>query len=118
MRKTVEKHLLDIDLYIDRIQSSLENVDETVFSQSLDLQDMTLRRIEVFGEATKRIPLVYRDKYPEVEWKKIAGTRDIISHEYEGVDMHLVWVITRTELPKLKLHVQKMLKDADFEYES
>jgi hypothetical protein len=61
-----------------------------------------VRRLEIIGEAAKNIDDSFRDKYPQIPWKKIAGMRDIIVHEYFGVRLDRVWDVVRKDMPDLK----------------
>ena len=54
-------------------------------------QDAVLRSFEVMGEAAKRLPSLIRDQAPEIPWKRLAGFRDVLIHQYEGVDLEEVW---------------------------
>jgi uncharacterized protein with HEPN domain len=61
-----------------------------------------IRSLEVIGEATKKLPTSLKDKYPDIPWKRMAGMRDKLIHEYFGVDKEMVWEVVRDELPPLK----------------
>ena len=76
--------------------------------------DETLRRafvrsLEVIGEAVKRLPEEVRAGHPEVEWRKFAGLRDVLAHDYAKVDLEIVWDIVDSKLPGLEDQVRRML---------
>jgi uncharacterized protein with HEPN domain len=59
------------------------------------------RSLEIIGEAVKSLSKQFREQYPSVEWKKIAGTRDVLIHDYMSVDYEIVWDIIQTKIPDL-----------------
>jgi uncharacterized protein with HEPN domain len=67
--------------------------------------------LEVIGEAIKKVPSKIRSKYPEVEWKRIAGLRDILIHEYFGIDMDIIWDIVQNKLPELEKQINQILSE-------
>ena len=71
-------------------------------------QSAIVREIEIIGEAVKNISNDFRDKYSEVEWKKIAGTRDRVIHHYFKIDFDIVWNIITYDIPKLKKQIEKI----------
>ncbi len=68
-----------------------------------------VRNLEVIGEAVKHIPQEIRDSKPEIEWRKIGALRDILAHEYFGVDLEIIWDVISNKLPSLKQEVKKLL---------
>ncbi len=66
-------------------------------------------RVFVIGEAVKKLPEDFRAQYPTLEWKKMAGLRDILIHEYFGLDSEIVWDIVKNKVPTLNQAVRAML---------
>ena len=73
--------------------------------------DAVVRNLEVIGEAVKKLPEDLRAKHSAVEWKKIAGLRDILIHEYFGLDAEIVWDIVQNKVPALHREVRTMLNE-------
>jgi len=105
-------------LYLGDIQESCEKI--LRFTKGMtykefihdDLHfDAVLRNLEVIGEAVKNISEETRITYPNVKWRKIAGFRDIVAHEYFGVNEETVWDIVRNQIPDLLEIVKMMLKE-------
>ena len=90
------KHILDA---INDIQFSIKNLSKKQFIESKDVKDATIRRIEIIGESVKNMSEDVKDKYPEIEWKKIVGTRDRLIHAYFSVDLDITWDIVKINLP-------------------
>jgi uncharacterized protein with HEPN domain len=70
-----------------------------------------VRSIEVIGEAAKKIPDEIKARYPDIEWKKIAGTRDVLIHHYFSVDYEILWDIITNKIPGLSKTINTMLDD-------
>jgi uncharacterized protein with HEPN domain len=106
----------DHTLYLKDIAAAIENIEGFVVGMSFDAfckDDKTLsavvRKLEIIGEATKRIPTEMRQSSPGIPWREMAGMRDKLIHFYFGVDHQLVWQTVQERLPRIKLDIQKML---------
>ena len=69
------------------------------------------RALEIVGEATKRLPNSVREQYPDIPWKEMAGMRDRIIHNYDGVDYRIVWETVKKRIPIVKPKIAKILED-------
>lgn len=99
------QHILDS---ISDIENSVKNLSKEEFQGSKDIRDACIRRLEIIGEAVKNISEETKIKYPEIEWRKIAGTRDLVIHSYFNVNLDVVWDIIKKDLSVLKKQIQKI----------
>lgn len=104
-------YIQDIWDCILKIEDYTKEISERQFELNNEKQDAVIRRLEVMGEAVKKLPPDFRKKYPTVPWKKIAGMRDFVIHEYFGVSIGLIWLVVTSDIPKLKKEVRKIRKD-------
>lgn len=70
-----------------------------------------VRCIEIMGEATKHIPELLRQSYPEVPWRDMAGMRDKITHFYFGINLERVWAVVKEDIPQIKPYIKKILEN-------
>jgi uncharacterized protein with HEPN domain len=66
--------------------------------------------LSIIGEAAKRISTEFKDKYPDIPWRDMAGTRDVLTHDYEGVDAKIIWDIAHYDLLPLAEKLSQLLK--------
>ena len=102
------KHILDT---IAEIDISTYNISKEDFKKNIDKRDANIRRVEIIGEAVKNISENTKRKYLMLEWKKIAGARDVLIHQYWGIDLNLIWGIIKDDIPKLKKDVAHLLEE-------
>ena len=108
MKRNVNLYANDILESILQIEEYVKNASRKIFMENKQIQDATLRRLEIIGEAVKNIPQEIRKKYPRTPWKEIAGMRDVVTHIYFGVNIERVWNVVKNDLPKLKEEIKKI----------
>lgn len=79
------------------------------FLDSHTLQDAVLRNLQVMAESTQRVSDEAKETQPDIEWRKIVAFRNILVHDYLGIDLDAVWDITQQNVPELKQAVEEML---------
>ncbi len=96
---------------IEKIESYCENASYETFSQNRMMIDAVLRNFEIIGEAAKNIPLEIKQNYPDVDWKGVAGLRDVLIHAYPTVNLNVIWDIIENKISSLKDSVSKLKSD-------
>ena len=102
-------------LYLIHILESIERIEDytregrDVFMNSPMAQDAVIRNFEIIGEAVKQIPVFLKEEHPDIPWRRIAGLRDVLIHQYMSVDPEAVWAITGEDLPEFKRAVAEIL---------
>lgn len=96
---------------IDSINKILEYTKDgqDAFLNNSMIQDAVIRNLEILGEATKNITTDLRDSRPDIPWRKMAGLRDVLIHDYLGIDVYIVWNVVQDELPDLKVKIESLI---------
>lgn len=108
MKRNINLFIQDILENINLIKNSVNGLSIKQFESNRLIIDATLRRLEIIGEAVKNIPNSFKENYPNIPWKNIAGFRDKLTHAYFGVILDRVWNIIEKDLPSFKKEIEKI----------
>ena len=110
MSKNYKLYLEDILDSINAINSYTKNLTYEDFSSDRKTYSATIRELEIIGEAVGKLPDEIRNQHPDVEWRDIKGMRNLLIHEYFGVDLEIVWKVVKNDIPALEQTVQSISK--------
>lgn len=108
----------DERIYLGHIRDAIADIEQyasaghDAFVADRMRQDAIIRKLEIIGEAVKRLSATTRDRRAEIAWKQIAGMRDRLTHDYFGVDLSLVWRVVERDLTPLKDAIAALLSTA------
>lgn len=102
-------YLIHIVECIEHIESYTENMDKEIFMDTSMVQDAVIRNLQVLAESTQHLSEQIKRIKPEIDWYKISGFRNILVHDYLGIDIESVWNIIEREIPLLKKAVLAMM---------
>jgi len=105
--------IVDIIEAIKQIFQYVDQVDQQALAINIEKQDAILRRITIIGEATKRMSKDFREQHSSIPWKKIAGMRDVITHDYDEVDLTEIWTVINENLPQLLEYIEPLIINPD-----
>ncbi len=104
-------------MYLDDMIEAIESIIEfskgmtrDEFFRDKKSRDATLRNLEILGEASKKIPEPIRNAAPEIPWRRITGLRDILAHNYFGLDEGILWDVVTREVPRLLEPMRELTK--------
>jgi uncharacterized protein with HEPN domain len=108
----------DFKVYLDDVLEAIHKIREYTTDLSIEALssdsktlDAVTRNLEIIGEAVKNVPDEIRSQYSDIQWRKIAGLRDILIHHYFGIDLEIVWDIVRNKLPSLEKQIEVILQE-------
>lgn len=107
----------DDKLYLIHIRECIGRIEQyiaggrDVFMTSTLIQDAVLRNLQTLAESTQRLSKTLKAAHPEVNWRKISGFRNVLVHDYLGLNLSSVWQIMEGELPDLKRKIEAILQN-------
>lgn len=109
-RRDYRDYLQDIIDAINDIEDFTKNMCFEEFANDKKTINGVIRSLEIIGEAAKNIPKSVRNRHPLIPWKKMAGMRDKLIHEYFGIDIKILWKTIKKDIPPLKPLIQDILE--------
>ncbi len=114
MSRNLRLYLEDITASCDKILSYTSGMSFEAFMADDRTYDAVLLNLQIIGESVKNLPQEIRDRAPDVEWRKIAGLRDIIAHTYFQIEGGIIWDVVQTKIEHLQQSVKTILSSGEF----
>lgn len=113
-KRNIKVLISDIKEEIERIERFTKGIHTlNEFTENELVYYAILKCLENIGEAVKNMPNDFKSKYNWIDWRKIAGLRDILTHEYFGVEAVIIWDVVKNKIPELKREITNILKEID-----
>ena len=111
MPRDYRLYLEDILGSLRRLQTLTSGMSYDDFAKDLTKQEAVIRNLEIIGEASRKVPHAVQSTYPDVDWAGTAALRNILIHEYFGIDLEIIWDIIQNELTPLDTQINKILSE-------
>jgi uncharacterized protein with HEPN domain len=105
--------LMDIAIAIQQTLLYAQDINRDNLQENDEKQAAILYRLIVIGEATKRLSNEFREQYPMIPWRQMAGLRDVVIHDYDELDLDILWNVIHINLPDILPEIQAILKNLD-----
>jgi uncharacterized protein with HEPN domain len=106
------QNIVDINEAIKKIQEYLENTTGFLeFEKNNLIFDAVLMNLVVIGESVNRLSEEFQNKYNWIEWSKIVGLRNVIAHNYFGIDVEEIWHIAKNTLPEFEIQIKSIMRE-------
>lgn len=102
------KHIRDEIAFILSVVN--DNLTKEAFLEDETLKRAVIRSLEIIGEATKKIPIDFKQKWNSITWKNMAGMRDRLIHDYMGVNYTIIWDVVKNKIPELHKQINEVLE--------
>ena len=110
-KRDLSLFLKDIHTSSKKIISYTKNMPLKELLKDDKTYDAVMRNLQIIGEAIKHLPAEFRSNHHNIDWKKAAGLRDIVVHEYFGINKDIIWDVISNKIPELEKEVKKILKE-------
>jgi uncharacterized protein with HEPN domain len=104
-------YLHDIKEAVEKIETFTKGLTFEEFAKDTKTVDAVIRNLEIMGEAAKHVPKKVKGRHADIDWKAMAGMRNILTHEYFGVRMGIIWKTIGERLPELRYKIEEILRE-------